>query len=100
MRLGGQCTMLCGCLRLASGKRTVCYSETCWTRFSDMRESSRVPMSDPATERRETLQCEGCGEPIEDDETAVYSDTGAYHMGCEFDEVYSEVGSGGFSLGK
>ena len=49
------------------------------------------------TESDETVQCGGCGELIEEDETIVHADGGVkYHMGCDIVEPCCEVGSGGF----
>lgn len=42
------------------------------------------------------INCVGCGGPVGDDETRVYADEGVYHMGCEFSDIYAEVGSGEF----
>lgn len=38
------------------------------------------------------MDCSGCGEPIMPDDTTVYADGGEqYHLGCEFESVYTDT---------
>lgn len=39
------------------------------------------------------VDCEGCGKPITPEDTTVYADEGAYHFGCEFEEIDEQVSS-------